>query len=88
MSTWIAWAPEELDHKLPDIDWRTDPLERFQGGIQTESCPVCGFTISFISDTDQFQDWNDHFHAVMKGILEVQRRIGDCPGHPKPNWMA
>ena len=88
MSTWIAWPPEELDDKLPDTDWRNDPLDQFQGGIQTESCPVCGFSVTFISDTHQFQNWNDHSHDVIAGILEVQRSIGDCPDHPKPNWMA
>jgi hypothetical protein len=88
MSTWIAWPPEDPRQRFPKNYWLNDPLDQYQDGIETESCPACGFTVQFISDRDQFENWNDHSHESIAGILKVQKKIGDCPSHPKPNWMA
>jgi len=88
MSTWIAWPPETPETRFPHSYWQDNPLEQFQGGMERETCPKCGFKVVFISDTHQFAHWNDHSHEVVAGILQVQREIGDCPSHPKPNWMV
>jgi len=88
MSTWIAWPPEDSRKKFPENFWQNDPLDQYQEGIEEEKCAVCNFTVQFISDRHQYKDWNDHFHEQIAGILEVQRKIGDCPSHPKPNWMV
>ncbi len=88
MSTWIAWPPDEPETKFPDSYWEGDPLQKYQEGIDKEECPACGFTVQFISDKHQYENWNGHSHDFVAGILEVQRNIGDCPSHPKPSWMV
>lgn len=87
MSTWIAWPPDNPKTKFPKAYWQGDPLDQFQVGVEQEVCPACGFTVQFISNKHQYEHWNGNSHEVISGMLEVQRRIGDCPGHPKPNWM-
>ncbi len=86
MSTWIAWPPDDPSAKLPNAIG--DPLNQFQPGYETESCPKCSFSVRFISDRDQYELWNDHSHSVIAGFLRHQAEIGECPTHPKPNWIV
>lgn len=88
MSTWIAWPPDDPKTKFPQPYRHGDPLNNFQAGMEKEVCPECDFAVSFISDRHQYETWNAHTHELIAGILEGQRGFGDCPAHPKPNWMA
>jgi hypothetical protein len=88
MATYIAWPPDNARTKFPEEYWHGNPLDNYQEGIEQEQCPECDFTVQFISDRYQYENWNDHSHEMIAGILEVQRRTGDCPAHPKPNWMS
>ena len=87
MSTWIAWPPDDPKAKFPESYWQSDPLGKYQSGIDEEVCPECGFTVQFMSDKHQYENWSDHSHEFVAGILAVQRGRGDCPSHSKPNWM-
>ena len=86
MSTWIAWPPEDPAKKLPNHDG--DPMDMYQQGSETESCKSCGFTVSFVSDKHQYEAWSDHTHDFISRLLQQQANIGDCPSHPKPNWIV
>jgi hypothetical protein len=88
VSTWIAWPPEDAKTKFPQSYWEGDPLDEFQDQVEQEACPKCGFTVQFISDKHQYEEWNAHSHELIREILEHQRRLGDRPAHPKPNWMV
>ena len=87
MSTWIAWPPDEPVDKFPQNYFYGDPLDEFQKGFEEEKCKQCGFSVKFISDKYQYEGWNRSTHNLISGILENQRKIGECPMHPKPNWM-
>lgn len=88
MSTWIAWPPEDPKSKFPDPYWHGDPLDNFQDGMEREECTECGLAVVFISDKHQYEAWNARTHDFIKGILDGQREFGDCPDHPKPNWLG
>ena len=88
MSTWIAWPPDDPKSKFPQPYWQGDPLNNYQAGMEKEVCAKCDFTISFISDKHQYETWNARRHEFIVGILETKRESGDCPNHPKPNWLA
>ncbi len=87
MSIWIAWPPETMKKKFPQKHYQGDPLDEFQKGFEEEKCKQCGFSVKFISNNHQYEDWNQSTHDLVSGILENQKRIGKCPEHPKPNWM-
>jgi hypothetical protein len=87
MSTWIVWN-DEPKIKFPPNFWKGDPLNQYQTGIEEEKCSQCEFTVKFISDKNQYKNWNDQTHKKIASILEHQCKIGACPSHPKPNWIA
>lgn len=88
MSTWIAWPPDEPKDKFPQKYFEGDPLDEYQEGFEEEKCKKCGFSVKFISDKNQFVDWNQATHELIASILDNQEVIGECPNHPKPNWIS
>ncbi len=89
MSTWIAWGPTESpEERFPRNFLEGDPLGEFQSGTESESCQVCGFTVDWMSDNYQYENYNDETRRFISSLLGKQNEAGDCPDHPKPNWMA
>ena len=87
MSTWIAWSPEKPKEKFPSDFLNGDPMDKYQNGIKDEKCPSCGFTVLFMSDKAQYEDWNEQTHKLIANILSTQINIGECPHHNKPRWI-
>jgi len=89
MSTWILWSPEESpESKFPTDFLQGDPLNNYQNSIESEECPVCGFKVRWMSDKYQYENYNDETRQLIADLLKRQSIVGDCPEHPKPNWLV
>ncbi len=89
MSTWILWSPKDTPESKFPADYMSGlARDAYQTGIESEACSECGFMIRWISDTYQFENYNRETHLFIASYLERQRINGECPDHPKPNWIV
>lgn len=83
---WIKWPPQTQQSRFPKF-LKKDPLDLYYPDIQSESCSVCGFTVEWVIGKENFEDHNDGIRRTIKQILTQQKNRGDCPEHPKPQWL-
>lgn len=89
MSTWILWSPQDsAESRFPSDFLQGDPGDLYQDGIESETCPKCGFKVRWMSDKYQYENYNEETRQFIAKLLERQSIVGDCPEHPKPNWIA
>jgi hypothetical protein len=89
MSTWILWSPDESpESRFPVGFLQGNSMDQYQEGIESEKCPKCGFKVRWISDKYQYENYNQETHQLIANLLKRQSEVGDCPEHPKPNWMV
>lgn len=87
MSSWISWIGEDPKKKFPPNIFNGDPLDQFEGGIQEVACKKCSQVVKFVTDKEQFNNWNDHTKGLIIEFLERQVKHGECPDHQKPIWV-
>jgi len=87
MSTWINWSPATRQSSFPKDFLFGDPLDLYYSEVQSESCTECGFKVEWIMSKDEFDNWNEDTRRQIRETLAQQRNYGDCPSHPKPQWV-